>query len=337
MIQTRLTRLLGIEAPIVSAPMGPNISGPELVGAVSEAGGLGLLQAQLLTPDLFRQELQWVRKLTRKPFGVNFLLPFPCEHLVDVCLEEKVPVISFFWGDASPFVERAHAQGARVMVQVGTVEDALDAARAGVDLIIAQGVEAGGHIAGQTSTMSLLPLVADAIPHVPLIAAGGIAGARGLVAALTLGADGVAMGTRFLATPEANAHPLYKQKVLEASETDTVRTTLFGQGWPDAPHRVLRTGFVREWEGKASAAASQGHDSVVGQTLIGGQTIPLLRFSGIPPSRDAEGEIESMALYMGQSAGQINEIKPAAEIVHETVRVAEAIMQGGMVARTLRA
>jgi Dioxygenases related to 2-nitropropane dioxygenase len=131
-----------------------------------------------------------------------------------------------------------------VIDQVGSVEAAKRSAGAGVDAIIAQGVEAGGHIAGQVSTMVLVPRVVDAVSPVPVAAAGGIADARGLVAALALGAEGVVLGTRFLATPEAAAHPIYKQKVLEATEEDTVRTTLFGRDWPNAPHRALRTAFV---------------------------------------------------------------------------------------------
>ncbi|HET6934211.1 MAG TPA: nitronate monooxygenase [Candidatus Angelobacter sp.] len=323
MIRTRLTELLGLETPIISAPMGPNISGPELVAAVSGAGGLGILQAQLLSPELFREELRLVRKLTRSPFGVNFLLPFPCEHLLEICLEEKVGMISFFWGDPGPYIERIHAAGAKVIHQVGTVPEAVNAAKAGVDVIIAQGVEAGGHIAGEVSTFALLPRVLDQVRDVPVVAAGGIADWRGLAAALALGADGVAMGTRFIATPEANAHPTYKQKVVEASENDTVRTVLFGYGWPEAPHRVLRTKFVEEWLGKDPAASGAG-DEIVGYASIGGQKIPLPRFAGIPPGKEAEGEIESMSLYMGQSAGLIHDIRPAAEIVKEMTALAEA-------------
>jgi nitronate monooxygenase len=326
-METRLTRLLQIEAPIISAPMGPNISGPELVAAVSNAGGLGILQAQLLPPDLFREELQTVRKLTEKPFGVNFLLQFPSDHLFDICLEEKVPVISLFWGVADAFVWRAHQAGCKVVHQVGSIEDAVVSAKAGVDVVIAQGFEAGGHSAGRVSTMSLVPRIVDAIPDTPVVAAGGIADARGLVAALALGADGVAMGTRFLATPEANAHPLYKEKLLAATENDTVRTLLFGRGWPHAPHRVLRTPFVAEWAGREMVGQeSRPDEPQIGQTKIAGQTIPLVRFAGIPPSRDAEGEIESMPLYMGQSAGLIHEIKPAGDIVREIAAEAEALL-----------
>jgi nitronate monooxygenase len=208
MLHTRLCNLLGIEAPIIAAPMGPNLTGPELTAAVSNAGGLGIMQAQLYPPPLFRQHLRHLRDLTDKPFGVNFILHFPHEENVAVCLEERVPVLSFFWGDPAPYVEPAHAVGIKVVDQVGSVASAQRSARAGVDVIIAQGVEAGGHMAGQVSTMALVPRVVDAVAPTPVVAAGGIADARGLVAALAPGADGIIMGTRFLATPEANAHPL---------------------------------------------------------------------------------------------------------------------------------
>jgi nitronate monooxygenase len=228
MLRTQLCDLLGLEVPILCAPMGPSITSPELAAAVSNAGGLGLVSFGADPPDLLRQEIRRLRDLTDKPFGVNFILHFPVEDSVAVCLDERVPVVSFFWGDPAPYVERAHAAGCKVLDQVGSVEAAQGASRAGVDAIIAQGFEAGGHVAGRVTTLALVPRVVDAIAPTPVIAAGGIADARGLVAALALGAEGVVLGTRLLATPEAYAHPVYKYKVLEATEEETVHTTLFG-------------------------------------------------------------------------------------------------------------
>src|SRR6476661_516969 len=171
-MKTALCGLLGIEYPIIAAPMGPDLTGPDFVAAVSNAGGLGILQAQLCPPPLFRQEIRRVRALTERPFGVNLLLHFPVEEQVAVCLEERVPVLSFFWGDPAPYVERAHAAGVKVFHQVGTVPDARRAAAAGVDVIIAQGVEAGGHVAGEVSTSALVPRVVDAVAPRPVAAAG---------------------------------------------------------------------------------------------------------------------------------------------------------------------
>ena len=328
MLHTHLCDLLGIEAPIICAPMGPDITGPELTAAVSNAGGLGIMQAQLYPPPLLRKHIQHLRDLTDKPFGVNFVLHFPHEENIAVCLEERVPVLSFFWGDPAPYVERAHAEGIKVFNQVGSVVSAQRSARAGVDVIIAQGFEAGGHVAGQVSTLALVPRVVDAVAPIPVVAAGGIADARGLVAALALGADGIEMGTRFLATPEANAHPLYQQKLVASTEEEAVYTLLFGNGWPDAPHRTLRTAFVQAWLGKeALAQESQSDQPGIGETQMAGQTIPVARFASLPPSREASGDIEAMSLLAGQSVGLVQEIKPAATIVHEMIKSAHQIIE----------
>lgn len=235
MLHTRLCDLLGIEVPIICAPMG-FITGPELAAAVSNAGGLGIMSFSGRPPQALRESIHRLRELTDKPFGVNLLLHYPVDEHASVCIEERVPVLSFFRGDPSPYVERAHAAGIKVFDQVGSVAAARRSAEVGVDVVIAQGVEAGGHIEGEVTTMALVPRIVDAVSPVPVVASGGISDARGLVAALALGADAVSIGTRFLATTESTAHPVYKQKVLNATEEDTVRTTLFGHGWPNAPH-----------------------------------------------------------------------------------------------------
>jgi nitronate monooxygenase len=328
MLHTRLCDLLGIEFPILNAPMGPDVSGPELVAAVSNAGGLGIMQAQFHSPSLLRDAIRRVRQLTDKPFGVNFILHFPCAEGVAVCVEERVPVVSFFWGNPTSYIDRVHAGGGKVCHQVGSVIAAQEAARAGVDVIIAQGVEAGGHGAGEVTTFALVPRVVDTVAPTPVVAAGGIGDARGLVAALALGAEAVALGTRFLATPEANANSLYKHKLVTATEADTVRTTLFGHGWPDAPQRTLRTPFVEAWLGQeARGSESRPDEPVVGQTQIGGQTMPVQRFMGFPPNAVATGDIESMNLLAGQSVGLVHEIKPAATIVRDLVEEARQLIE----------
>jgi nitronate monooxygenase len=327
-LHTRVCDLLGITAPIFVAPMGPSVTSLELAAAVSNAGGLGLVSFGVNPPELLRALIRRLRELTARPFGVNMILQFPVDEHVRVCLEEKVPVLSFFWGDPSRFVAPAHAAGLKVIDQVGSVEAARRSAQAGVDVIIAQGVEAGGHIAGQLSTMVLVPAVVDAIAPVPVVAAGGIADGRGVVAALALGAEGVALGTRFLATPEANIHAAYQQKVLDSNGEDTVRTTLFGYGWPNAPHRTLRTAFVDQWLSQEARGSEQRPDEpVIGEVSLGGRRLPVLRFMGFPPGADATGDIESMSLLAGQSAGLVNEIKPAGAIVHELVESASRIIQ----------
>jgi len=337
-MKTPLCQLLGIEYPIVAAPMGPDLTGPALVAAVSNAGGLGILQAQFCAPRLLRKEIHQVRALTDKPFGVNLLLHFPIDDHVTVCLEERVPVLSLFWGDPTPYVDRAHAAGVKVFHQVGSVPDAQRAAAAGVDVIIAQGVEAGGHVAGEVSTLALVPQVVDAVSPRPVAAAGGIADGRGLVAVLALGAQAAVLGTRFLASSESRAHPHYKQRVLEASEGDTVRTILFGHGWPNAPHRTLRTAFVQQWLGQEGRGQeSRPDEPVVGRTVIGGQPLPVLRFMGFPPNSDAQGDIDSMDLLAGQGVGLIHEVKPAGQIVGELIAEARQIISqrlAGLIATT---
>ena len=183
-------------------------------------------------------------------------------------------------------------------------------------------------MAGEVTTMALVPRVVDTVAPTPVVAAGGIADARGLVAALALGAEGVVLGTRFLATPEAHTHPLYKHELVTATEADIVRTTLFGHGWPDAPHRTLRTPFVEAWLGQeARGNASRPDEPVVGQTRIAGQTIPVLRFMGFPPNATATGDIESMDLLVGQSVGLVREITPAATIVRDFVEGARQLIE----------
>ncbi len=327
MLRTELCDLLGIEYPIFVAPMG-FVTGPELAAAVSNAGGFGILAFSGSPPAVLRERIRHLRTLTDKPFGVNLLQHYKVDEHVRVCIEERIPALSFFWGDPSPYIQMAHDAGIKVINQVGSVGEAVKSSGSGVDIIIAQGVEAGGHIAGEVGVMTLVPRVVDAVSPVPVVAAGGIADARGVVAALALGARGVMLGTRFLATAEASAHPIYKQKVIEASEADTVRTTLFGHGWPNAPHRTLRTPFVEAWFANESRGnESRPDEPVIGATRIGDQHVPVLRFMGFPPSTDASGDIESMNLLAGQSAGLVNEIKPAAVVVQELVEGVEKIIK----------
>jgi nitronate monooxygenase len=328
MFQTRFCERFEIDAPIVAAPMGPDLTGPELVAAVCNAGGLGILQAQMCSPNLLRQQIHHVRTLTDEPFGVNFVLHFPHRDGIQVCIDERVAALSFFWGDPGEFIAAAHSAGIAVLHQVGSVDAAIQAKQIGVDVIIAQGSEAGGHLAGEISTMVLLPCVVDAVAPTLVLAAGGIADERGLAAALCLGADGVVMGTRFLATPEANAHAGYKARLAAASEQDTVRTILFGNGWPHAPHRSLRNPFVDQWHPRESETQGIRPDEpILGRTEIAGAEIPIQRFVSMPPNAHATGDIESMALLAGQSVGLVDEIRPAVDIVRETVEGAARIIR----------
>ncbi len=333
MLYTRLCERLGIECPIVLAPMGPALSTPELAAAVSNAGGLGLVSFGGYPPFMLRQLIRHLRELTDRPFGVNFnldhalLVPFDRDEAVRTCIEERVPVLSFSFGDPVPYVERAHAAGCTVIHQVGSVAAAESAVEAGVDVIIAQGVEAGGHLSGTSSTLTLVPRVVDAVAPTPVAAAGGIVNARGLVAAVALGAEGVVLGTRFLASLEAAAHPVYKEKVLAATGEDTVRTLLYGGGWPGVAHRVLRTPFVSEWLSQESRGQAQSPDEpVVGSAQLGGQPVSVTRFSALAPETTTAGELDMMCFLAGEGVGLVNAIKPAAAIIDELMRGAQELI-----------
>jgi NAD(P)H-dependent flavin oxidoreductase YrpB (nitropropane dioxygenase family) len=314
--------------------MGPEITSLALAAAVSNAGGLGIISFGGYPPPALRERIRSLRALTSRPFGVNILLdgphlPIPEAAFVDACIEERVRLLSFFWGDPMPYVEKAHRAGIPVCDQVGSVAAAKRARDAGVDFIVAQGVEAGGHIAGTVSTMVLTPSVVDAVRPAPVVAAGGIADGRGMAAALALGAEGVLVGTRLIASAEANAHELYKQKVLAASEEDTVWTTLFGNGWPNAHHRTLRTPFVEQWLAHEERGSEERLDEpAIGEVTLGGMRMPLRRFGGLPPARDTKGDFESMDFLAGQCVGLVRELKPAAEIIGEMGRDAARILAG---------
>src|SRR5215472_17131372 len=233
MLRTRICDVFGIEFPIISAGMG-GIAHAELAAAVSEAGGLGTLGLAALTREGIVEEIARARALTRKPLAANLLIPFLRPGAVETVAQSRPDAVTFFWGDAREYreaIEVLHRAGAKVIWQCGSTEEARWASESGADAIMAQGFEAGGHVRGQVTTLALIPEIREALPDAPLIGAGGIADARGLVAALALGADGAALGTRFLASVEAAAHPLYKERILGARSHDTIHTTLFDIGW----------------------------------------------------------------------------------------------------------
>ena len=213
------------------------------------------------------------------------------------------------------------------MIQVGSVAEARAAADAGVDVIIAQGWEAGGHVRGEVGTLPLTPRVIDAVAPTPVVAAGGIADGRGLAAALALGADGVYVGTRFVVSEESAAHPVYKKKLLKSVETDTVYLTdLFDVGWPDAPHRSLRNTTVANWEaaGRPPSGQRPGEGEVI---AANGGVNPVLRYAIAMTDSDTTGDIEALPLWAGQGVGLATRIQPAGEIVRELVEEAEQALR----------
>jgi NAD(P)H-dependent flavin oxidoreductase YrpB (nitropropane dioxygenase family) len=329
MLKTALCRQLGIEYPIFSVGMGGGMAGPELTSAVSNAGGCGVLGMGGLPAPYIRQQIQKLRALTDKPFGVNIILPLLQEGQIETCFDEKVPILVLFWGNPKPYIEEAHRRGTKVFIQVGSVEEAKAAADAGVDAIIAQGVEAGGHVKSITSLSTIVPAIVEAVQPIPVIAAGGIANGRGVVAALSLGAQAVSMGTRFLCSEETQVIHAYKERVVKSKAEDTVYTLLFDVGWPDAAHRVLRNRALNEWEaaGRPAPGKRPGEGSIVGTMPMAGTSIEVPRYAVFPPMTDFTGDMEQVALYAGESCSLINDIKPAAQIVRDVVREAEEILK----------
>ncbi|WCJ18733.1 Aldolase-type TIM barrel family protein [Euphorbia peplus] len=321
--------ILGFEYGIVQAPLGPDISGPLLVAAVANAGCLAFLRApDRESPEYLRELIKTTRTLTDKPFGVGLILAFPHEENLKTILDEKVAVLQVYWGECTEeLVHRAHQAGVKVVPQVGSFEDAKKAISVGVDAIIVQGREAGGHVIGQEGLISLLPRVVDlAGDHdIPVIAAGGIVDARGYVAALALGAQGVCLGTRFLATEESYAHPTYKRKLIELSKTE--HTNVFGRArWPNAPQRVLATPFFNDWK-SLPPHENEANQPIIGRSTINGEEKEIRRFAGTVPNLTTTGDIESMAMYAGQGVGLIDEILPAKVVVQKLVEGAQQLIQ----------
>ncbi len=315
MLQTSLCTLLNIELPIIQAPMGGVVT-PALAAAVSNAGGLGMLPLTWHSPEQVRRAIRQTRQLTDRPFGVNLILQWPQHERLAICLEEGVRVISFFWGDPSPYMAAAHTAGSLVMHTVGSVLEARRVRDVGVDILVAQGWEAGGHVWGQVATLPLVPCVVDAVAPTPVVAAGGIADGRGLAAVLALGAAGAWIGTRFIASQEANVHPLYQQKVLQAAETATTCSCLFDADWPDAPHRTLHNSTLTNWQ--ASGSPSRGERPGEGEVIAAwADGSPVRRYSTTVPTPRMTGEVEALALYAGQSAGLVSHLQSAHDIVKE--------------------
>lgn len=325
LLQTPLCRRLGIDLPIVQAPIG-SASTAELAAAVANAGGLGMLGLTWTGSDAVRNRLHRVKDLTNRPIGINLSLAFPIGEQLAVSLDEGVRIVSTFWGDPRSVHDEIHAAGAVHLHTVGSASEAKEAVDAGVDVVVAQGWESGGHVWGQVATFPLVPAVVDAVDPVPVIAAGGIADGRGLVASLALGAQAAWLGTRFLTASEADTHDEYRQRVILACAADAVHTSCFSDGWTGAPHRALRNSTLAAWEhaGCPTSPERPGEGSLLATDASGRQH---RRYGDMMPLRDMRGEIEAMALYCGQSAGLVYDILPAGEIVARIAQQALSIVQ----------
>ena len=304
----RVLGLWGSELPIQLAPMGGVSATPRLALAVAAAGGHAMYPALALPPQALAPAIDELGD-AGVAFGINFIVPMMFPGSLEAALA-RAPYVDFFLADADPaLVEQAHAAGAVCGWQVETAEEARAAEAAGCDVVIAKAWESGGRkrVEGPT-LLPLLDGVLDAVA-VPVVAAGGIATARGVAAALATGAAGVRVGTRFIAAEESDAHPDWIAAVLAAAPQDAVVSEAFNEGLvPPGPHRVLRGAL------DAAAALPAGDVAVL---RMAGAEIPVTRFGPQPPTRDTTGATAAMALYAGQSAGAVREVRPAAEIVSE--------------------
>jgi NAD(P)H-dependent flavin oxidoreductase YrpB (nitropropane dioxygenase family) len=316
MIRTPFTELIGIECPVVSAGMGGGHTSGELVGRVSEAGGLGVVGASFVPPDKLEAIIRKAREISSKPIGINLLL-HATEERIDEVLAAEPEVFSTAWSrsdqDLAVIFAKAHERGSRVMHMVARVEDAIRAAEAGADVVVAQGSEGGGHI-GEIGTAVIVRQAVKAVAPLPVVAAGGFADGAGLASALALGADGVLLGTRFLATDEAPLDAAYKEAIVASAGDDTVVTTvgdtLSGRDWPGAWARMRRTRFIEEWLGREPELRRRREEI---WTKL--------------EAAEADGDSDYRLMWIGQSAGLIDAIRPAEEVVQQIVVEAEEILR----------
>ena len=315
MIRTRVCDLLGIEHPIALGGMG-SIYSPDLVAAVSNAGGLGAMGCHHMSAEQVGAGTAAIRARTSKAFGLNFLVFDVDEAGFAAALALQPAVIALAWPrpdqDVKSYIARAHGAGCKVTFMAGGVPEAVRAAAGGADVIIAQGTEGGGHV-GWQATMALVPMVVDAVAPVPVLAAGGIADGRGLAAALALGADGVLLGTRFLASDESPLHANFKQAILDSDGHDTLLSEIpdiaAGLVWPGAMSRGRRHRFIERWAGREWALRQKRAEA----------------FAAVQAARK-NGDANEAPLSMGQDAGLIHGILPAGEIVSRIAREAEQIL-----------
>ena len=316
MIRTPICDLLGITHPIVLGGMGSATS-PKLVAAVSNAGGLGTLGTSTLAGEQITAAAKAIRESTDKPFGINHLLFRLRDEDYAATLAARPAVVAFAWArreqDLRRYFDQAHDAGSKVMYMASTRTEALRAADAGADVIVAQGTEGGGHV-GWMATIVIVPMVVSAVAPLPVLAAGGIADGRGLVASLALGAQGVLLGTRFLATPEAPIHENFKQAIVKSDGHDTMLTEIHdlasGQVWPGAMARVQRNAAIERWVGREWFVRENRDE--ISQALA--------------DARRA-GDVNNATLLFGQDAGLIDSIAPAAKLVETIAAEADEIIR----------
>ncbi|MFZ7104504.1 MAG: enoyl-[acyl-carrier-protein] reductase FabK [Peptococcaceae bacterium] len=307
MLTTKLCDDLGIKYPIIQGGMAW-IATAELAAAVSEAGGIGIVGGGEAPPEVIRNEIKKVKKMTVKPFGVNvYFMSQYVDDVINILIEEKVPVITTGAGNPGKYIPRLKDAGIKVFPLVSSVALAKRLARTGVDGLIAEGMECGGHV-GELTTMALVPQIVDAV-DIPVIAAGGIFDGRGMVAALSLGAQGVQMGTRFVCAQECTVHANYKEAIINAKDRDTVLT-----GYHGHHVRVIKNKLSRAFEELVTRNATQEEFEQLG--------LGRLRAAAV------DGDVVMGSVMSGQIAAMVNKIQPAQEIIEEIMAESKEILTG---------
>ncbi len=328
-MHTRFTDRYGCRHPFAGAGMAFVCETPELAVAVCEAGGVGAITG-FAPPDTLREWIREVRRRTDRPFHVNLLGVAPNDDRVAVCVEERVPIVSFHWGHPpAGQLTALREAGVSVWEQVGSAEAARRAVADGVEAVVAQGSEAGGHNYGELPTFVQVPEIADAVSADALVlAAGGIADGRQVAAALCLGADAVWVGTALVASPEANVHPEHRRRLVAARGTDTVLTSIFGPELPDFnPMRVLRNRVVADYADRPEEVPRDRSGlAEIGRTRFLGEEIVARRFESFVPVPETTGDFEEMPWLAGQGVGLVDEVRPAREIVEAMMAEAEAVL-----------
>jgi enoyl-[acyl-carrier protein] reductase II len=302
---------------------------PNLAIAVSRAGGLGSLAVGPLPAEAVRGLIKAFKAEAVGPLNVNCISIFVSEAQIRACIDENVSVVSFHWGHPpAEFVTWLHAADIKVWEQVGSVDAAKEAADSGIDLIIAQGSEAGGHNYGSLPTFVLVPSIVDAVAPTLVLAAGGITTGRQLAASLVLGADGVSIGTRFVASDEAFAHPDYKRRLVEAASTQTRLSSIYGPDMPNFnPMRVLDVGLAHDFGGREDSAPKDLEaQPIIGTMRLAGAEVPLHRFTSFVPTPDTEGRIEDLPFLAGQGVGLVHEVAPVRRIMETMMTEARAAL-----------
>lgn len=329
-LSTRFTERFGCRHPFASAGMAFAGMTVDLAAAVCAAGGLGAIGVGMMAPEDLRAVIRELRRRTDGPFNVNFITYFDNDANVAICVEEAVPIVSFHWGHPPEHQLRSLLDaGISVWEQVGSTEDARRAAGSGVEVVVAQGWEAGGHNYGGLPTMVLTPSVVDAVSPTLVLAAGGIVDGRQAAAALCLGADGVWVGTRLVASTEAHVHPEHHRRIIAASGEDTVRSGIFGPEMPDFnPMRLLRNRVVDEYTDRLADVPTERDDlEEIGRTTFQGQDTVMRKFNVLLPVPQTTGDFEEMPWLAGQGAGLIGDIRPAGDIVAQMMGDAAAVLR----------